>query len=420
MAYDTATHQALVFGAADGNATWSWKGTTWTQLDDASDVGCTHACVNSPPGRSTTGMTYDAASGAVVIFGGLGFNDTWTWDGTSWAQVADAGDAGCTTACTDGPPATAGAQMAYDPKTHDVVLFGGSDYSDNFNDTWVLTFTAGNYSWAQVDDGSDPGCTDSCTSSPPTRNVAALTWDPATSQLVLFGGEWTAGRANGLSDTWLWSGSSWAQVDDHRGALAGCGKSLPTTDTCPSSPDGRVGAAVAYDPTIGRLVVFGGMNNYGNPEYDDTWVWNGRAWLQVDQSTDPGCTTTCVGAPPARDAFALVDDAATRQLVMFGGNNLNDTWTAPAIPTVPRAPIDLHPITRGTRVRVRWSLSLFAGPPILRYRAVASPGGSSCTSTVALQCTIDGLSPAGEYSLSVRATNLVGTGPAGTLQHVRG
>ena len=297
MAYDPATHQALLFGHDAGNATWSWTGHSWTQLDDASDPGCTTACAGSPLARSTTGMTYDAASGAVVIFGGLGLNDTWTWDGTSWTQVADASDPGCTTTCTNSPPATAGAQMAYDPATHDVVLFGGSDYTDNFDDTWVLRFDAGTYAWSQVDDRGDPGCTFTCTSSPPTRNVATLTWDPATSQLVLFGGELTGERANGLSDTWLWNGTSWSQVDDHHGALAGCGTSLPTTDTCPSSPDGRVGTAVAYDPTIGRLVLFGGMNNYGNPEYDDTWVWNGRAWLQVDDASDAKCTTTCWARP---------------------------------------------------------------------------------------------------------------------------
>src|ERR1700690_1136285 len=35
-------------------------------------------------------MTYDAATGTVVLFGGLGgkryLGDTWTWDGTTWTQ----------------------------------------------------------------------------------------------------------------------------------------------------------------------------------------------------------------------------------------------------------------------------------------------------------------------------------------------
>jgi hypothetical protein len=421
MAYDPATRQLILFADGNGNGTWSWNGTTWSQVDDATDPGCTLSCTDSPPARTTPGMAFDPASGAIVLFGGSSLNDTWAWSGTTWVQVADAGDPGCTSACTSSPPATVGSQMAYDSATHQMVAFGGSNYTTNYNDTWALTFDNGTYTWAQVDDTGDPGCTSACTSSPPTRNVTTLTADPATSQLVLFGGENTAGLADGLSDTWLWNGASWQQVDDHHGALVGCGASLPVADRCPSSPNGRVGAAVAYDPSIGRLVLFGGMNHYNNPEYNDTWVWNGRAWLQVDDATDANCTSSCAGAPQARDAFAIADDAATNQLVMFGGVNLNNTWTAPAVPSAPPAPVDLHATTSGTRrVIVGWSMPLVAGPPILSFRAVASPGGRGCTTSDVLHCTIVGLNPRDEYSVSVRATNLVGTGPAGVLRLVGG
>ena len=37
-------------------------------------------------------MAYDAATGTVVLFGGLGghgdLGDTWTWNGTTWTQQA--------------------------------------------------------------------------------------------------------------------------------------------------------------------------------------------------------------------------------------------------------------------------------------------------------------------------------------------
>ncbi len=37
-------------------------------------------------------MTYDAARGQVVLFGGYrsahDFGDTWTWDGTDWTQLS--------------------------------------------------------------------------------------------------------------------------------------------------------------------------------------------------------------------------------------------------------------------------------------------------------------------------------------------
>ena len=43
----------------------------------------------SPRGRQYTSMAYDAATGTVVLFGGINnksqrlFRDTWTWDGTT-------------------------------------------------------------------------------------------------------------------------------------------------------------------------------------------------------------------------------------------------------------------------------------------------------------------------------------------------
>ncbi len=41
--------------------------------------------------------------------------DTWTWDGTTWTELAPA----------TSPSARADASMAYDPATAQLVLFGG-------------------------------------------------------------------------------------------------------------------------------------------------------------------------------------------------------------------------------------------------------------------------------------------------------
>src|SRR5262249_46849491 len=74
---------------------------TWVQLSPAS----------SPPARSYLAMTYDAASGKIIMFGGDNgttyLNDTWTFDGFTWTQVA----------VSHSPPARAAAQMAYDSVT---------------------------------------------------------------------------------------------------------------------------------------------------------------------------------------------------------------------------------------------------------------------------------------------------------------
>jgi Galactose oxidase, central domain len=46
----------------------------------------------SPSAREAVSMAYDAATGNVVLFGGLGatriLGDTWVWDGTTWTKRA--------------------------------------------------------------------------------------------------------------------------------------------------------------------------------------------------------------------------------------------------------------------------------------------------------------------------------------------
>jgi len=85
----------------------------------------------SPPARSYLAMTYDPASGKVIMFGGFDgtvyLNDTWTFDGTSWSRVQTALS----------PPARAASQMAYDAITQKVVLFGGYNGTRYLSDTWL-------------------------------------------------------------------------------------------------------------------------------------------------------------------------------------------------------------------------------------------------------------------------------------------
>ena len=52
------------------------------------------------------------------------------------------------------------------------------------------------------------------------------------------------------------------------------------------------------------------------------------------------------------------------------------------------------------------------GAPVTSYLAVASPGGETCQSDGALECTIDGLAPGETYTFTVTAFNEVGAGPA--------
>lgn len=219
-----------------------------------------------------------------------------------WAQF-DPGSPPCTSACSSSPPPRYAAAMAYDSATSQLVLFGGFNNSGLLNDTWVWSGRA----WAQVADASDPGCTDTCTASPSPRGYSTMAYDPATSQLILFGG-----RTPERGDTWKWNGSTWAHL------------------TPPTSPTARDSAVMAFDASTDALVLFGGDD--GTAIRNDTWRWNGTTWTQLDDSP-PGCINNCAASPPARQLATMASDPAGGGTVLFGGetgnnvsSNLNDTW----------------------------------------------------------------------------------------------
>lgn len=84
-AADERDHTIVMFGGVGFNDTWTWDGTQWTQQQPR----------HSPAERSSTGpmpgLAYDARRGEVVLFGGQGLfgpplNDTWTWIGRDWTE----------------------------------------------------------------------------------------------------------------------------------------------------------------------------------------------------------------------------------------------------------------------------------------------------------------------------------------------
>lgn len=132
---------------------------------------------------------------------------------------------------------------------------------------------------------------------PGAREGAAIVFDEARGQLLLFGGE-TPGGYSG--QTWLWTGSAWQQL-------------FPLL-----SPSARRGAAIAYDPRSRVVVMYGGESASG-PLFD-TWTWNGSAWQNTFQFITPGSRTDAT----------MVHDPVSDSLVLFGGSNygtyLDTTW----------------------------------------------------------------------------------------------
>jgi hypothetical protein len=135
MAYDSGHTQTVLFGGITSlsigtNDTWVWDGISWLQTFPAT----------SPGRRYFHEMAYDSGNTQTVMFGGIDVssgptepNDTWTWDGTTWAQATPI------TSSASTPEGRTGSAIAYDSAHRQVVLFGGQTSSAAFrNDTWVL------------------------------------------------------------------------------------------------------------------------------------------------------------------------------------------------------------------------------------------------------------------------------------------
>jgi hypothetical protein len=306
---------AMVFGSTATTAAPDSVG--WVQLSPTS----------SPPARSYLAMTYDAASGKVIVFGGYDgtgyLNDTWTFDGISWTQVV----------ASTSPSARANAQMAYDSVTHKVVLFGG--YNGNYlGDTWLWDGTTSHWTLVRtvhrpravtgpmlfpdpngrVDlyggfdgnfyqltmwqwTGSDwtqlvPAMV------PYARSSAAVATNNSTGQVVMFGGLADVNPVN----TWTYDGTTW------------------TLQSAPTQPLWVYAGSAAFDPNLRAVVLFGGGS--GGIDQNSTWVWyqRGRNWRQMATRQ----------SPPAREGFGMAYHPALQHVIIFGGQDgdayLNDTW----------------------------------------------------------------------------------------------
>ena len=270
------TGKLILFGGTlalqNRGDTWSWDGGNWTL----------RASVSSPEARAGLGLAYDSARKQVVLFGGRSGTlldltyreDTWTWDGTQWSEIA----------LPVPPPDRSEAGMAYDAKRDEMVLFGGWNGQESLDDTWIWKDR-----WSQ----RQPAV------SPAERSLHGMAFDEEHSEAVVFGGFSNGAR---LNDTWIWNGTTW------------------TIRTPLTSPPARYGGAMVYDAARKRVLLFGGstLGSYQN----DTWSWDGTNWTQH----------TPVTSPPPRYWPGMAYHAASGKVVLFGGfdssfNLLNDTWT---------------------------------------------------------------------------------------------
>ena len=263
-----------------------------------------NAAGSAPLRRYKHTMAYDSDRGKMLVFGGYATDtgrdqsDLWEWDGTTgvWTDRTPPG-------LSPGP--TQAAVLAYDERRARAVMFVGEDDSTGGTGTWEWD-PATSY-WL---DRSPPGGSPS----PPGRDFFMMAYDAGRARVVLFGGTATTSPYGGLNDTWEWDGATGAWT-----------QRLPNGDL--GSPPARYDAAMAYDSTRGKVVLWGG---YGGAGTNDTWEWDGNAgtWTHVTAATGP------LSDGEKRMAY----DPLRQKMVLWGGSSWTTgqkVWEYDATATVP-------------------------------------------------------------------------------------
>jgi hypothetical protein len=193
-----------------------------------------------------------------------------------------------------GAPATlrSGHSMVWDDHDNLVLVFGGIDNAGNLlNDLWSYSPETGQ--WRQVAAG---GATGSCSNggSPAPRMNAALVWDNADQQLLLYGG--LGANNHYLSDLWSFApgSGSWKAI------------------ACSNNGPGARSSAAVWNGR--QMLLLGGMNKNGL--LSDFWSYtpgSNGGWQEVAATTPLG----------QRTYQTMVWDNSDNQLYVFGGLDVN-------------------------------------------------------------------------------------------------
>ena len=241
------------------------------------------------PALNKMAMAADPSSGRIHAFagrtrGGQPRNGMWVWEGNGWRQVQQS---------QPWPAARFGHDMVWDEDRGVLVMFGGTDNQQFFDDTWEWDGSG----WTRVEpEGPNPWA----------RSGHGMAYVPARRRTVLIGGN--NGAISGM-DVWEWDGSSWIEVTPAQG----------------SEPSARVDFAVARSVKPGAVVLFGGVSMGGATR--QLWEWNGARWRDLTPRQDPG------RAPEARTLHAMAYDARRNLVWMTGGRSATlsliplDPWT---------------------------------------------------------------------------------------------
>lgn len=312
VVYDDARNRLVMFGS---NETWEYDGVAWERRTQA------------PPQAANPSMATDQPNQRVAWYGE---SRTWAHDASGWHAIA-----------TTGVPTIANGVLAHDPRRDAFLLFGGAaQYPPADCELWELHGAV----WQPV----------LTPQAPPFRAAPGFAFDARRHRAVVFGGTDGQGSVTRYADTWEYDGANWQQVFTpvapaarSRAAMAfdpsnGCivlfggddGSLTPRPDTwlydqsgwrqllTPHAPFGTWDAAFAHDPWRGRLVLHGGDPGNGGTS-SELWEFDGADWSQLAPT----------GANLALRKHAMTFDPASNEVILAGGTLSNgaiagtNSWT---------------------------------------------------------------------------------------------
>lgn len=169
-------------------------------------------------------------------------------------------------------------------------VFGGrlgNNTTTVTNDLWAFDAVAGTFTQL-IPHGA--------VGSPAARARFCAAWNPTSNKIVVFGGHTGGATPVLLNDTWEYdiTAGTWTDVTPVSG-----------------SPAPRQFASMAWDPTLGGMLLFGGQTNDATPNVNsnETWLFLAGAWTQLSPVT----------TPPARGQHSLVTRSDFGDCLMCGG-----------------------------------------------------------------------------------------------------